>query len=200
MVAMNKTISLATALSCLAAPLFAGGPVVIPADPVIVAPAPPPSLDWTGLYAGGQLGWGWASIVESGDPDIDGDGYVGGVHIGYNRDFGTFVAGIELDYNLANIEFDDPTEPTIDRLARLKLRAGFDMGQTLIYAAAGIARAEADDGTSGSGNVYGIGIDHRFSDRWSAGAEYLRHDFDDFFSGGINLEVQTLQARLSYHF
>jgi hypothetical protein len=34
----------------------------------------------------------------------------------------------------------------------------------------------------------------------SGGAEYLVYQFDDFYSGGIDLQVQTLQARLSWHF
>lgn len=198
---MTKTLGLAAALTLLAAPLFAGGPVIVPADPVIMAPPPPPASDWTGLYAGAQLGWGWASIVESGDPDIDGDGYVGGVHLGYNQDFGRIVAGIELDYNLAKIEFDnDDPDATINSLARLKLRAGYDAGSTLFYAAAGVAQAEAEGGASGSGHLYGLGLEHRFSPRWSGGVEYLVHDFNDFYSGGIDLELQTLQARMSFKF
>jgi outer membrane immunogenic protein len=198
---MQKALFLVAAACALGSPALAGGPVIVPADPVVALPDPLPLLDWTGPYAGVQLGWGWASIVESGDPDIDGDGYVAGVHIGYNHDFGNFVAGLELDYNAADIAFenDDP-DATINRLAHLKLRAGYDAGATLFYAAAGVARAESDGDDSGSGNFYGLGIEHRFSDRLSGGAEYLTHDFDDFYSGGINLEVQTLQARLSLHF
>jgi opacity protein-like surface antigen len=175
--------------------------VVVPADPVVVPPAPPPGLDWTGPYAGVQLGWGWASIVESGDPDIDGDGFVAGVHAGYNQDLGRFVLGVEIDYNLADITFenDDP-DAAITSLAHLKLRGGFDAGRTLFFASAGIARAEAEGGASGSGPAFGLGVEHRFSDRLSAGAEFLVHQFDDFYSGGIDLELQTLQARVSFNF
>jgi hypothetical protein len=198
---MTRRVLAALVLSAAAGPALAGGPVIVPPDPVVVAPPPEPVLDWTGLYAGGQLGFGRASIVESGDPDIDGDGYVAGLHLGYNQDFGSFVIGAELHYNAAEIEFDsgDP-EDTITRLAHVKLRAGYDAGQTLYYVAAGIADAEAEGGASGSGGVYGAGIERLFSERISGGVEYLVYEFDDFYSGGINLEVQTLQARLSWHF
>lgn len=198
---MYRPLALATLIGIAAHPVLAGGPVVVPDDPIIAAPLLAPVEDWTGPYVGAQLGWGWASIVEAGDPDIDGDGYVAGLHLGYNQDFGAFVAGVELQYNAANIEFenDDPDD-TIDALAHLKLRAGYDSGATLFYGAIGIAHAEAEGGASGSGSVYGVGIEHRFSERLSGGAEYLRHEFDDFYSGGIDLDVQTLQARVSLRF
>ncbi len=197
---MNRSCAIGIALVCLGAPAFAGGLAPVVVDPV-VAILPAPVIDWTGPYAGVQLGWGWASIVEDGDPDIDGDGYVAGVHVGYNHDFGNVVVGVELDYNLANIEFenDDPDD-TIDTLSHLKLRAGFDTGMTWFYAAGGTARAESAGGDSGSGSFYGLGVEHRFSERWSGGVEYLMHDFDDFYSGGIDLEIRTLQARMSFHF
>jgi opacity protein-like surface antigen len=198
---MRKTLSLAAVLGLVACPVLAGGPVVVPADPVITPPVVALPPDWTGPYVGGQLGLGWASIVESGDPDIDGDGPLGGVHLGYNQDFGSFVLGVELQYNVANIEFDsgDPDD-TIESLAHLKLRGGYDTGATLFYGAIGVAEAQSDGGDSGSGNLYGLGIEHRFSERLSGGVEYLVHEFDDFYSGGIDLEVQTLQARVSLHF
>jgi outer membrane immunogenic protein len=198
---MSRTLVAAALFGLIALPATAGGPVVVPADPVVVVPSPAPTPDWTGPYAGMQLGWGWASIVESGDPDIDGDGPVGGLHLGYNQDFGNIVAGVELQYNVAKIEFDDADpDATIERLAHVKLRGGYDAGATLFYVAAGIAHAKSAGGDSGSGSVYGLGVEHRFTERLSGGAEYLVHGFDDFYSGGIDLEVQTLQARISLRF
>jgi predicted porin len=173
-----------------------------PADPIVIVPPPvAPTYDWTGPYVGVQLGMGWASIVESGDPDIDGDGSVAGVHLGYNYDFGNFVAGVELDYNSADISFDsgDPDD-TIDTLSHLKVRAGYDFGRTWLYVAGGSAHAESQGGESGSSAFYGVGVEHLFSERISGGMEYLTHEFDDFYSGGINLELDTLQARVSFRF
>lgn len=197
---MSRTLVASALLGLLSLPAMAGGPVIVPDDPLPYAP-PVAGSDWTGVYVGGQLGWGWASIVESGDPDIDGDGPAGGIHLGYNHDFGKVVAGVELQYNIAKIEFenDDPDD-TIERLAHLKLRGGYDAGATLFYLAAGVAQASSAGGDSGSGSLYGLGIEHRFSDRLSGGLEYLVHNFDDFYSGGIHLEVQTLQARVSLKF
>jgi opacity protein-like surface antigen len=197
-----RTLTLAAIVAALGAPALAGGLAPSGPDPIIAAPPPPaPDRGWTGPYVGAQLGWGWASIQESGDPDIDGDGYVAGVHAGYNFDFGRFVMGIELDYNLADISFDDSDpDDTITALSHLKLRGGYDAGRTLFYVAGGAARAKADGGASGSGTFYGLGVEHRFTDRLSGGVEYLMHDFEDFYSDGIDLDLRTLQARLSFRF
>ena len=74
---------------------------------------PPASFNWTGLYAGVHLGYGWntsnrdtfvsttgafysSSIMKS-------DGVYGGIQLGYNRQIGQWVVGWEADLSLANI-------------------------------------------------------------------------------------------------
>jgi opacity protein-like surface antigen len=79
-----------------AGPALAGGPTVVEPEPVIAAPpaAVPASYDWSGFYAGAQIGYGDIST----DPAVlEGDGLLGGIHAGYRFDFGQFVAGAELD-------------------------------------------------------------------------------------------------------
>lgn len=198
-----RIVTLALMSACLAGPALAGGLAAAGSDPVIAAPPPAtaPDRGWTGPYAGAQLGWGWASIEESGDPDIDGDGHVAGVHAGFNYDFGRLVAGVEVDHNLADIAFDDGDPgDTVTALSRLKFRGGYDAGRTLFYLSGGAARAKAEGGASGSGTFYGLGVEHRFTERLSGGVEYLTHDFGDFYSNGIDLGLRTLQARLSFRF
>jgi outer membrane immunogenic protein len=81
-----------------------------------VAPAPvyaPPVFTWTGFYAGINGGYVWsendirlrgttgltpAQIALVPDRfDVDDDGFTIGGHVGYNWQFGTFVAGLEAD-------------------------------------------------------------------------------------------------------
>lgn len=195
-------IALSTAVAALlCGPALAAGPTLPPAEPTVTPPPALPAELWTGPYAGVQFGMGWATISEEGDPDVDGDGYVAGVHLGYNHDFGRLIAGVEVDYNAADIEFDngDP-DVTIETLSHLKLRAGIDLGQSWLYVAGGSARAKDAEGTSATEPFYGIGFEHRFSNRLSGGVEYLVHQFDDFYTDGIDLDLNTLQARVSYHF
>ena len=87
-----KTIAALIATATLTAPAFAGGPVAVAEEPVIVPAAEPyvaPGLDWTGAYVGAQLGYG---DVDSNGAGLDGNGWLGGVHAGYRWDLGNWVA------------------------------------------------------------------------------------------------------------
>ena len=72
--------------TALAAPAFAGGPVVVAEEATVTAPvmetAPMPvGTDWGGAYAGAQLGFGQ---IGSTDP-FQGEGLIGGLHAGYRN-------------------------------------------------------------------------------------------------------------------
>jgi len=71
--------------------------------PVYVPPAP--IFTWTGVYVGGQIGYGWGqNNVSFGDNFGDynafnytSQGVIGGAHIGYNLQLSQFVIGLEGD-------------------------------------------------------------------------------------------------------
>lgn len=202
---MKVTPILAAGL--LLAPLaaFAGGPTA-PATETAVAPpmaAAPAKVDgdWTGFYAGAQIGNG---NVTSDAPGLDGNDVIGGVHAGYRYDLGRAVLGAELDYNAANIDISDSlSDTTVDSVARLKLMAGYDVGRALVYVTGGAAYAEATlDGSSASDDGYfaGVGVDYRLSDNINLGGELLGHRFDDFDDSGVDVEAVTLQAKIAYRF
>jgi outer membrane immunogenic protein len=80
---------------------------------VVKAPAyVAPIFTWTGFYIGGNLGWGWTDgrgtirntgffpgpIGASGPVNGSGDGFLGGVQMGYNWQTGPWVLGIETDF------------------------------------------------------------------------------------------------------
>jgi outer membrane immunogenic protein len=179
----------------------AGGPVTAAAEPMVVAPAPAPGTDWSGFYAGVQLGYGNGEA--SGAASADGDGFLGGVHGGYNWDLGSYVVGTELSWDASNIEQDGGTGE-VDSIVRLKLRAGADLGQNLIYATAGPAWMDASDGVGGSyddtGWFLGAGIEHAWRENMTVGAEILYDKFDDFDQTGVDAELLTIQARVSFRF
>lgn len=202
---MKTTYTIMTAsLLALAGglPALAGGLTTPVEEPVVFAepaPVPTPSADWTGGYAGVQLGYG---DVNSNGAGLDGNGAIGGVHAGYLVDFGQFVTGAELSYDAANIDLGAGTD-SLDNVARLKLIGGYDLGRTLIYASTGVARASATvGGTDLSDNGYfvGLGADYALTDQWTLGGEVMAHRFNDFGGTGVRLEASTIQAKVAFRF
>ena len=187
----------------LAAPAFAGGPMEVPVEPVI-EPAPvvvAPTYDWTGFYAGGELGYG--DLGADGAPvDLEGDGWLGGLHAGYRYDFGGGVVGAEASYDWASIDLGEDAGE-LDDVMRLKLLAGAKIGRGLLYASAGAAWADASalgEDLSDNGYFYGLGYDYLVTDKWVVGGEVLQHEFDDFDGTGIDIDATTVQAKVSYRF
>lgn len=193
-----KTISAALLAIALPAPLLAGSPVEAPADPVVQAPAPAPAEplnyggDWTGGYGGVQLGMLNGELSTGGD----GDGTIYGVHGGYDYDFGRFVLGGELDYDTGEI---DVGAEQIDSIARLKVRGGYDLGRTLLYATVGAARADTSIGDA-DGGVAGVGMAYSVTDNFTVGGEFLAHRFEDVNSTGTDLDANTFGVRASFRF
>ncbi|MFM2355185.1 MAG: hypothetical protein RLZZ528_921 [Pseudomonadota bacterium] len=191
--------SLATGLAAsLAAPALAGSlsdPVVEP----VIAPVQvtqPAGTDWTGAYGGAALAFGDATAGAT-----DGDGELYGLRAGYDYDFGNFVLGGGLDYDFASVNIGGGS--SIDNVMRARLRAGVDLGQTLLYATGGVARAEATLGgvsQSDTGMFGGVGADYRLSDSMTVGAEVLMHQFDDFNGTGTDVDATTAGINVGFRF
>ncbi len=190
----------------LAEPVAPPAPVAPP--PVVVAPG----TDWTGFYVGGQLGFGDLSAELGGADAVDDDetGALFGVHAGYLYDFGTVVLGGELDYDGTSIEpsiadaiADDSFE--VDSVARAKLLLGYDAGQFLPYLAGGWAQATTSSDTAavdgdGDGTFFGGGVKYLATPNWIVSGEILQHQFDDYVTDGLDVEVLTGTLRASYRF
>lgn len=197
-----KTIAALLTTVALTAPAFAGGPIAVADEPVIVPAAEPyvaPGVDWTGGYVGAQLGYG---DVDSNGGGLDGYGWLGGLHAGYRWDLGNWVAGGELSYDTASIDLGAGADQ-LDDVTALKLTAGREIGNSLVYGALGAAHANATVGgteLSDTGLVYGVGFDHAVNERWTVGGEVLQHNFDDFDASGVDLDATTLKAKVALRF
>lgn len=179
--------------------VMAGGLGTPPAaQPAVFAPAPMmQSYDWSGPYAGAQLGWGWADA----SPDVDGgDNGVGGFHGGYRWDFGTLVAGAELEYNWTDIKLSGPTDDTtVSGMFNVKGSAGVEAGPALIYATVGWGQAQADGNFDAL--IGGLGVAYPINDRWVASGEWLYYNFDDVnFDNASVAWGSTVTVRVSYRF
>src|SRR5262249_5913206 len=73
--------------------------------PTPYAPAPYvlPYYNWTGFYVGANGGGGWGSSTWSGFSSFNTSGGLIGGTVGYNRQFGQFVAGVGGDLDWGNI-------------------------------------------------------------------------------------------------
>lgn len=112
------------------------------------------------------------------------------------------MLGGEIDYNLAAMDAAAFGASLTDT-ANLKLRVGYDLNSVLVYGVGGLAYASLESGIntrSDTGYVVGLGADYKISSDWTAGAEYLFQYFDEFDTSNTDIQIQTLQARVSYHF
>ena len=204
----------------------------------------PAAYDWTGPYIGIQGGYAWGTndvevdtnldivttaaiaLIPPDDDDIDIDGWVGGLHLGYLWQQDSLVLGIEGDGEFADIDGDtdvflnegDPApigevEQEIDWLASLRLRAGIAWDRTLFYATGGLAvggvEVSADLGEIGSesesdtewGWTIGGGIEHAFTDSLSARIEYRYTDLGDTDVSVENERIGTadFEAENTFH-
>ena len=199
-------LALTTALTAAltTGPVLAGGfaePIATPpvAAPVIIAtPAPVYSADWTGFYAGAQLGYGQLKSDAIAEEPQD---LLYGVHAGYLYDLGNIVVGAEIDYDMTEIGFAAPAVD-LDSVARFKLRAGYDAGAFQPYLTAGVAQASVSGALDGNsdGEFAGLGLDYQLSDSFRVGGEVLAHQFDNLVDSGVDVKATTFTLRASYSF
>jgi opacity protein-like surface antigen len=202
---LTRTL-LAALIAAVGAPAIAAGldtTVVTAAPPAPVAVASAPiaasaSSDWTGFYIGGSLSYGDISVE---DFDADGNGRLNGLHAGYMFDFGRIVVGAELESEWSAVSIDD-LDLDIDRVARAKLRVGYDAGRILPYITAGYAQVSLSGALEDDfdGRFAGIGAEYRISERFSTGLEVLRHEFDDVGADGTTLDATTISLRGTFRF
>lgn len=191
-----RTLSVATATTLLLGSTAYAGTLTDPIVETTPAPAVTPVItgtDWTGAYGGLNLGYG----------DVDASGGLGGndttfgVHFGYDYDFGSYVLGGEIEYDDADIDLGAGVNT--DSVTRLKLRAGYDLGRTLVYGTAGAAYLETSVGDQ-TGAFIGVGAAYQATDRITVGAELLGHRFIDIGDTDVDADATTFNLRASYRF
>jgi outer membrane immunogenic protein len=157
--------------------------------------------DWTGVYLGAQVGYGWGQ--SSGTQNAGGTffpvvpyaidpagAFVGG-HLGFNYQTGAIVLGVEADLEASNLEGNTAFSAfnqtyffnvKADTLASLRGRAGWADDQLMLYGTAGMAWSHVTspplanlDGWR-TGWTVGAGIERALPRNWSAKLEYRYTD------------------------
>ena len=224
----------------IAAMLATGTGAVFAAD--LRPPRLPPPMQavytWTGFYLGVNAGGGWSTanseFSTAGFPafaNIDNHmaGAIAGGQIGYNWQSGSWVIGVEADFQYsgmkggvsapcpaglcaANFDQDMPWFGTA------RGRLGYAQAGWLIYATGGYAytrletnasasagglsaSVQSDEGRSGW--TAGGGIEVAFTPNWSAKVEYLYVDLSDqryVLFGNTGFETSLLRFGVNYRF
>ena len=101
----------------LALSITAANAADLPMKAPAIVPPPIPVYNWTGFYMGINAGYGWAEIDDAVTPlpqpgfgfpgfsvSSEPDGFIGGVQIGYNWQTGSFVWGLEADFQGSTLD------------------------------------------------------------------------------------------------
>lgn len=178
---------------------------------VIPAGANAQNVSWGGAYIGAHLGGGWGAL-DDGSSTIKTNGFIGGVHAGYNLQNGNIVYGIEGDFAWANGEgsqsssgggcvivqrvcrpFATTTDvrAQLDWLASIRGRLGFAIGNALIYGTGGIAWAHSELKVVATGVGAGSWSDSGTHTGWVAGggAEFK-------LTPNLSVRLEALHYRL----
>jgi outer membrane immunogenic protein len=136
---------------------------------------------WAGPYLGGNLGYEWGTVSNTGTKP---NGVTGGIDAGYNWQTGNWVYGIEGDIQLsaaddtfAPYKFSNPWFGTA------RGRIGYAFNNILLYGTGGVAFGDLRGDTFGlsedhvaAGWTAGLGAEFALTQNWSAKAEYLYVD------------------------
>ena len=192
------TLGTAALLAALSAPAIAGGPVTVAPQPPVVAPPPAPTYDWTGPSVG--LQFGYIDVETSGAAALEGDDTLIGLRAYYDYDFGQFVLGGGLQYDVTGVDLGGVTE--VESVLRGGVRGGIDLNRNWIYATLGLARVETSAAAVGDSSGYfaGLGYEVFVGQQVTLGAEVLYHEFDDFDLGGLEAEATTASVSVNFRF
>jgi outer membrane immunogenic protein len=215
-------------LSVLAATLALCMPRAAAAADMGLPPPPaafvsPVFTTWTGFYAGLNAGYAfgtsdWDAPAISADPD----GAVVGGTLGYNMQHGSWVFGLEGDFDWADITGSKTCalgtcETKADWFATARGRVGYAFNNALIYATGGGAFADVKASNSVwtsttktmTGWTAGAGVEYAFQGNWSAKVEYLYSDLGTFDCGAtcanvtpgdISYTTSTVRGGINYRF
>lgn len=173
--------------------------------------------DWSGGYVGVDAGYSWFEGADSFGNTSKLDGFLGGVHVGYNVMAEQFVFGGEIDAAILNASVVTPQNVKFDAnwIASARVRAGVTVDRVLFYATGGVSfgHLELTSQTTGTSNnsthtgwVAGAGVEAFLAENMTARLEYQHHDFgNETYNLGaanfqVNGKVDLVKFGVSYHF
>ena len=205
-------------LLALGAAIYASGSLLAQADGTASRPYYTPyacatcdavylGYDWSGFYAGVHAGALFAAsqwdLLAPGTDEHTATGFAGGVQIGYQKQWGNMVAGVEISYTATDADVSSNTtflgnsavlSTEVSNLLLVTGRLGYANDNLLAYLKAGYASADVDfafaiaaptlSGSSGErehGWTAGVGLEYAIRDNIILGIEYnyIRFNADE---------------------
>jgi outer membrane immunogenic protein len=183
--------------------------------------------NWTGFYAGVNGGYGWGTSTWSLLPGthIKPQGGLFGGTLGYNWQAGSFVYGVEGDFDWSGVKGSVTCavvvicETSSSWLATFRARIGYAFDRWLPYLTAGgaygnvkatasipVAGLLASASKSELGWTAGAGLEYAMFGNWTAKLEYLYVDLGSFNAGiapvvnNVSFKENIVRAGLNYKF
>ncbi len=182
------------------------------------------AYNWSGVYFGANGGGGWGHSNWSTNATGIGlsGGQVGGT-VGYNRQLGNAVFGVEGDIDWSGLNGTNTTVgcpggcSTSDSwLSTVRGRVGYSFDRVMPYVTGGLAVGDiraatpslAGGTSTNAGWTLGGGIEFALPGNWTAKAEYLRVDLGSFNCTGcsalpgdnVSMQQNVVRAGVNYHF
>ncbi len=206
-----------TTATAASAPVWAADLPQAPAPAYEAVPAVQQSIDWTGLYVGGNLGWAFGNFNNSsggaGGLGTNANGVTGGLYTGYNFQVSpNVVVGAEADFSLTDLSntrnnLGLSVESKSDWNSNIRARVGYAFDRYMVYGAGGLAIADLEVAANGDrdsktalGWTVGAGAEAAVTNNLTTRLEYVYQDFgsQDFnLNGtGVSSEFDNSQVRL----
>ncbi len=181
-----------------------------------MAPIPPAftAYNWTGFYVGAQVGYKWGSdrttefvtatgLASGFDRGFSPKGVIGGLHAGYNQQFGAMVVGVEADIEASGYRGGyTNVAPTGTRFrsdwqGSVRARLGVTpVDRMLVYVTGGVAFAQIrhsyfngaiSEGftQTRTGYTIGAGVEYAFTNNLTARVEYRYSDYGRFRNASL---------------
>ncbi len=171
---------------------------------------------WQGPYMGIVLGAAGTGTefrhTGNSTPDINGEGFSGGIVAGYNFRSGPWVGGIEADITSAGFSESKTiaglgtVKASSDVTSSLRLRGGFAWDRVMLYTTAGIAFSDLELQSSAGGKdsgvraglALGLGAEVAMDNNWAARLEAIGYGFgiDEEKLGGAKHDVAFGQSQI----
>jgi len=219
-----KLIISTAAAALLSTSAFAAD-AVFSYDPV-PSVAQAPAFNWSGAYIGVNLGYGGGEFkhpfavsgLASGSLDISASGFLGGVQAGYNWQSGSFVYGVEADFQGSAVDattavnlnipgtgtFTGELGTEVEWFGTIRARAGVAATDSLLaYVTGGAAygRTNSFASLNGLGSVnakntdwgwtVGAGVEYAVTNNFTLKTEYLYTDLGKatlYSAPGVSLQ------------